>query len=178
MRPRAWHSQCSRPRAPAVISFHTGLITPSVNVRPRDPNYRLLEKAGVLKLGKDRGRTTPVILTSAGEKRLKEIAGVQETSEKDATVAYVVPIAARRLLAVDKITMITGKRATVEFTWKWVPNTLGESFDASSALVKSFNTWDRATLINKYGVDFYNGQAKTALINIVKVDQNWKVGEE
>jgi hypothetical protein len=41
-------------QGPALIRFHTGVITPSVDLKPRDRNYRLLEKAGLLKLGKDR----------------------------------------------------------------------------------------------------------------------------
>jgi hypothetical protein len=165
-------------QGPAVIRFHTGLITPSVELKPRDPNYRLLEKAGLLKLGRDKGRSTPVVLTSAGEKGLREIPGVRKTREKDGTDSYVVPIAQCRLLTVGKITMNNARRATVEFTWKWEPNSLGEVFDASGPLVKSFNTWDRATLIDKYGANFYHGEAKKTAITLVKFDHSWKIPEE
>ena len=47
---------------------------------------------------------------------------------------------------------------TIEYTWKWVPNQMGDLFDAGGSLVKGFNLWDRETLINKYEADFYNGK--------------------
>jgi hypothetical protein len=39
-----------------------------------------------------------------------------------------------------------------------VPNQFGDVFDAGGPLVKSFNLWDRQTLINKYNADFYHGE--------------------
>ena len=47
--------------------------------------------------------------------------------------------------------------AIVEYNWKYVPNALGDVFDASGSLVKGFNLWERQTLINKYAVAFYHG---------------------
>jgi hypothetical protein len=41
---------------PAVIHFHTGLLTSSVDLKPLDPNYKLLDRAGVVKVGKPKGR--------------------------------------------------------------------------------------------------------------------------
>ena len=163
-------------QGPAMIHFHTGLLPP--RLKPSDPNYRLLEKAGVLRLGKEKGRMIPVMLTSAGEKRLSEIAGVQRAEEKDGTVSYAVPIAERRLLGVNKVTMNDLEHATVEFTWKWVPNRLGEAFDVSGPLVKSFNTWERATLIDDYAANFYHGDAKEAVISVVKSGRVWRISEE
>jgi len=163
-------------QGPALIRFHTGFL--AAGLKPYDPNYRLLEKAGLVKLGKEQGRTTPVTLTSTGEKQLGEIVGVEKTTEKNGTVSYVVPIAERRLLAVDRVTMIGLGRATVEFTWKWEPNRLGEVFDVSGSLVKSFNTWERATLISDYAANFYHGEAKQAVISVVKSDHVWKIAEE
>ena len=107
-----------------------------------------------------------------------EIVGVEKTTEKNGTVSYVVPIAERRLLAVDRVTMIGLGRATVEFTWKWEPNRLGEVFDVSGSLVKTFNTWERATLISDYAANFYHGEAKQAVISVVKSDHVWKIAEE
>jgi len=163
-------------QGPAVIRFHTGSLAPGM--KPGDPNYRLLDKAGLLKLGKEKGDRTPVTLTSAGQKQLSEIAGVEKTTEKDGTVSYVVPIAERRLLAVDRITMVDLAHATVAFTWQWEPNRLGEVFDVSGALVKSFKTWERATLISDYAANFYHGKAKQAVISVVKSDHGWKIPEE
>jgi hypothetical protein len=163
-------------QSPALIRFHTGFLAPGL--KPNDPNYRLLEKAGLLKLGKEKRRTTPVMLTAAGEKRLAEIVGVKKTTETDGTVSYVVPIAERRLLAVERITMMGLGHATVQFTWKWEPNSLGEVFDVSGPLVKTFNTWERATLISDYAANFYHGEAKQAAISVVKSDHVWKIPEE
>jgi len=163
-------------QGPAVIRFHTGFLTPGM--KPGDPNYRLLDKAGLLKLGKAQANKTPVTLTPAGQKQLSEIAGVEKAAEKDGTVSYVVPIAERRLVAVDRITMVDLAHATVAFTWQWEPNRLGEVFDVSGPLVRSFNTWERATLISDYGANFYHGEAKQAVISVVKSDHGWKVPEE
>jgi hypothetical protein len=163
-------------QGPALIHFHTGSLAP--NMKPHDPNYRLLEKAGLLRLGKEGERRTAVTLTSAGERQLKEIAGVETTTEKDGTVSYEVPIAERRLLAVERITMIDPGHATVEFTWNWEANRLGEVFDVSGPLVKSFNTWERAALISDYAANFYHGEAKRAVISVVKSDRVWNIVEE
>jgi len=163
-------------QGPAVIRVHTGFLTPGM--KPGDPNYRLLEKAGVLRLGKAKGNRTPVTLTSAGQQQLSEIPGVEKTAENDGTVSYIVPIAERRLLAVDRITMLDLAHATVAFTWQWEPNRLGEMFDVSGPLVKSFNTWERATLISDYGANFYHGEAKQAVISAMKSDHGWKIMEE
>ena len=62
----------------------------------------------------------------------------------------------------------------MQYTWKWVPNRLGTEFDASGSLVKSFATWDRATLIKSYGVDFYSGAPTKASIVLMEKDGNWK----
>jgi hypothetical protein len=64
---------------PVTIRFRTGMVIGSVQDRPHDPNYRLLEKAGLVKVGKDKGRVTPIILTEAGRRLLAEIPGVSQT---------------------------------------------------------------------------------------------------
>lgn len=69
-------------------------------------------------------------------------------------------------------------RATAEFTWGWDPNEVGEMLDASGSLVKSFNTWDRGTLIDKYGVKFYHDAPTKAVIAFVRGDGEWKVSSE
>jgi hypothetical protein len=44
---------------PAVIHFHTGLVKPTDDETPAAPGYRLLEKAGILKLAKEsKGRNS------------------------------------------------------------------------------------------------------------------------
>jgi hypothetical protein len=162
----------------AMIHFHVGRVTASVDVKPHDPNYRLLEKAGLLKLGRDQGRTTPVTLTPEGERQLQAIAEVSKTKEGDGTESYVVPIADRKVIEISHITMINPNRAIVDFTWKWEPNQLGESFDASGPLVKSFNTWERGALIEKYGVNFYHAAPTSTTLTLAKVGKRWQIATE
>src|SRR5215467_10737990 len=66
-------------QGPATVTFHTGMVKGSVDDKPRDPHYALLEKAGLIKLGKDTGAygtITPVQLTAEGQKLLSDISGV------------------------------------------------------------------------------------------------------
>ena len=165
-------------QGPATVKFHTGAVVPSMDDKPGDPHYRLLEKAGVVKLEKTKGRTAPVALTPKGEGLLKQISGVKQFNEKDGTEAYVVPLAERKLLTVSNVTMTSAGRARVQFTWKWETNVLGESFDASGPALKAFNTWDRATLIQKYGAAFYHEAPKTVVIAAVKTDKGWQLASE
>ena len=165
-----------RNTGPATTQFAVGVVTASVQDRPHDPNYRLLEKAGLLKVGPDKGRQTPVTLTAAGRDLLTSIPGVTHTKDaKDATDSYVLPIADRKLVGTPKVTMTGMGRATVEFAWAWEPNKLGELLDASGPLVKSFSTWDRATLIEKYGAKFYHGEPSKAVLSFERTDTGWHV---
>ena len=43
-------------QGPAALRFHTGAVKPSINEKPRDPHYKLLEKAGMLKVSKVKGK--------------------------------------------------------------------------------------------------------------------------
>jgi hypothetical protein len=163
---------------PATINVHVGKVTASVAVKPHDPNYRLLEKAGLVKLGKDQGAVTPVMLTPKGETQFQEIVGVVKTKEEDGTESYTVPIASRRLVEISKITMTNPSHAIVDYTWKWEPNQLGEVFDASGPLVKSFNTWERGTLIDKYGAKFYHADPTKTTLTLAKVGKHWEISAE
>ena len=160
-----------RQQGSATVQFHVGMVKPSVNEKPQDPHYKLLEKAGIVKLGKSDGRVYPVALTGDGAKLLAQIPDVSKTKEKDGTDLYMVPLAERRLVEVSKVTMNSPTRATVVYSWKWEPNRLGNLFDASGSLVKSFNTWDRATLIDKYGANFYHADPTKVQIVLSKPDR-------
>ena len=168
-------------QGPATLRFHIGIIKSSVDDKPHDPHYRLLEKAGLVRVGKDTGpykTITPVELTPQGQRLLEEIPGVTKGSEKDGTLVYSVPLAERKLVAVSKVTMVNPARALVEITWKWEPNKLGNLLDASGSMVKSFNTWDRATLIQKYGADFYHGDPTRVTLSMVKGDNAWQIATD
>ena len=132
----------------------------------------------MLKLGKDQGRFTPVTLTPQGERQFQEIAGVRKTKEEDGTESYTVPIADRKLVEISKITMTNPSHAIVDFTWKWEPNQLGEIFDASGPLVKSFNTWERGALIEKYDANFYHAIPARTTLTLAKVGKHWQIAAE
>ena len=165
-------------QGPASVQFHGGMVVPSVNDRPTDPQYRLLEKAGLLKLGKPQGRATPVIVTAVAQNEFKAIPEFRQWKDKDGTDVYYVPLAERRLAELSKVTMKSPSVAFVEYTWKWEPNKIGEIFDASGSAVKSFNTWDRATLIQKYGANFYHAEPAKASVTLVRGDKGWQVATE
>ncbi|MGA8149925.1 MAG: hypothetical protein WB952_03180 [Terriglobales bacterium] len=160
---------------PAVITFHTGTVTRSVIEKPEDPHYRLLEKAGIVKLAKTAGGGEAVSLTPAGERLIAAIPGVKKWRETDGTSAYQVPLAERELVSVTGVTMNGVNDATVEYTWKWVPNQMGNIFDAGGSLVKGFSIWDRQTLINKYEVDFYHGSPTRSTLTFARSDQGWRI---
>ena len=48
-------------------------------------------------------------------------------------------------------------------------------FDAAGPMVKGFNTWDRATLIEKYGASFYHGAPTRAAQMFSKSDKGWQI---
>jgi len=162
--------------APPTVSFHTGSLVASVADKPSNPQYRLLEKLGVLKLGPGNGYDHPVSvkLTPKGEQLLAQIPGVQRSKEKDGSELYVVPLAEKRLVDISKIEMVRIGRANIAFSWKWETNALGADFDAAGPLVKTFNTWDRGTLIDKYGVQFYHEAPTTVAMALAKTDKGWQ----
>jgi hypothetical protein len=162
-------------QGPATIRFSTGLITSNVNEKPMDPQYPLLTKAGILETKKKSWNSITSVLTPAGQKLLDGIPGMEKVTNPDKTVSYQVPLAERKLLAIDKVEMIRPHLARVTYSWQWDANRLGKEFDASGDLVKSFNTWDRGTLIKSYGVDFYSAApTRVALVLQETKDGSWK----
>jgi hypothetical protein len=165
-------------RGPATVHFHGGVVMPSIDEKPRDPHYKLLDKAGLIKAAPATGGGLRVALTTLGERTFAEFPEFKKFKNPDGTESFVVPLAERKLVEVGKVTMAGPNQAKVEYSWKWQPNKLGEQFDASGALVKNFNTWDRATLIQKYGADFYTGEPTKAVLTMVRTDKGWRVSTE
>lgn len=161
-------------QAPPTVSFHTGLVKEGYSESPLDVRYRLLEKAGVLTVTKQKGGKDQVKFTDKGSELVKQIPGVKESKDPDGTQAYEVPLAARKLVEVSKITMNGPERATVQFVWQWDPNGLGQSFDASGPFVSKFNTFDRVSLIDKYGARFYHQAPTKVTVALVKGDKGWQ----
>ncbi|HLM81678.1 MAG TPA: hypothetical protein VK302_13815 [Terriglobales bacterium] len=160
---------------PAVIHFRTGLIKPGVDEKPGDPNYRLLEKAGIIKLAKAAQGSVLVSITPEGERLMSGVPGFKKSKEADGTFSYQAPLAQRQLVSIAGVNMNGADNAIVEYTWKWVPNQLGDVFDAGGPLVKSFNLWERQTLINKYQVDFYNANPTKSTLALVRSGREWKI---
>jgi len=168
-------TQILKSQAPGSIRFSTGTVVSSVNEKPNDPQYKLLAKANIVVIKAKGPNSLIVNLTDTGEKLLGEINGVQKTKNPDGTTTYIVPLALRTLVSIDQVKMIKPHFAQVNYTWKWEPNRLGQEFDASASMVKSFNTWDRATLIKSYGVDFYGAVPSKASVVLQETNEgNWK----
>lgn len=160
---------------PAVVHFRTGLVMPSADETPGDAHYRLLEKAGIIQSAKAAHRGEMVSLTPAGERLMTALPNIKKWKETDGTFSYQVPLAQRQLVSIAGITMNGVNNAMVEYTWKWAPNQLGEVFDVGGPLVKSFNLWDRQTLIDKYEADFYHGNPTKSTLALVRTDQGWRL---
>jgi hypothetical protein len=100
---------------------------------------------------------------------------VKKNKNADGTTTYLVPLAVRKLVSIDKVTMIKPHLAQVDYTWEWDANRLGREFEASGSLVQTFSTWDRATLIKSYGVDFYSAAPAKASVTLLEGDNGtWK----
>jgi len=167
-------------QGPTTLEFRVGRVVASVDARPHDPQYRLLEKVGLIKVGKDQGRITPIVLTPAGEAFLKAVPGVTKVKTKtDESETYVVPLAEHQLVGAPKVKMLAIGRANVEFDWAWQTTKMGDLFDAAGSEVKSFNTWDRGTLIDKYGAKFYHAAPVHAAIVVARNDKGvWQIAPE
>jgi hypothetical protein len=166
---------------PPTVSFYTGKVNAAVEDNAQDPQYKLLEKAGLITLGKPTGtygQTIPVELTGKGDEMLKQIAGATEKKATDGAVKHVVPLATRKLLLVTDVKMVNPSRATVEVTWAWQTNALGDMFDAAGAQVQSFNTWQRSVLIEKNGAAFYHGAPTKVVLALSKSDAGWQIATE
>jgi len=160
---------------PATLHFETGNITADESEKLREPHYRLLEKEGYLKIGKQSGSKTPVSLTPQGQAFLAEVPGVKQSKNKNGNDEYVVPMGQRKLLEVSKVTMESANKAIIEYSWKWEPTKAGDLFDAAGPAVKQFNTWERTALIDKYGASFYHGDPTKVVVTLVKNYYGWKV---
>lgn len=161
-----------------AISFHTGLVKDRPEESPRDLRYRMLERAGVVTVGANQVAGTPVDLTAEGKKLLTQIPGAKRTEEADGAVAYRVPLAEMELVQITNVATSRPGRATVEFTWRWRPTALGESFDASGTVVRAFNSQEQMELMDKYGVRFYRQPPETAVVALDKSPQGWRLASK
>jgi hypothetical protein len=164
-------------QGPVVLIIHSGKVETSINEKPHDPHYKLLEKAGLLKTADVKGKDlVNVTLTPEGEKMITEIPEFKKTENKDGTASLFIPIASKQVVSISNVKMSGPNVAVVEYTWKWVPTPVGDIFDADNKLVKAFNIWDTQTLISKYDVNYYHGAPQKAVVRMVRGDNDqWKV---
>ncbi len=170
-------SDILKAQGPTTVTFHTGQVAERFDDDPHDARYRLLQKAGVIGISKDKGAKAKISVTAQGEEMLKAVAGVKHTESADGDT-YVVPLAERKLLSVSNVKMFGPERANVTYSWKWSPNAIGQYFDASEGKLSDFNTWDRMSLIDKYGARFYEEPPTTVTVALAKTDKGWQIATE
>ncbi|HUO60809.1 MAG TPA: hypothetical protein VMU24_09090 [Candidatus Acidoferrales bacterium] len=162
-------------RPPTTVKFYTGTLNANSSETPDEPQYKLLQKVGVLKTEKiKKSPDVRVMLTPDGEKMIASLPDTKKTT-KDAETEYDVPLATRKLVNVTQVTKLAPNRFLVNYTWQWVPNKLGDDFDASSELVKGFSTWDRQKLIDKCGAAFYHAAPESSSVVLMKSTHGWEV---
>jgi hypothetical protein len=159
--------------APITVSFHTGMVSYAATDNPSSPQYKLLENAGILKLGKAKGHAAQVDLTPAGKEFLASLPNVQTLQDKDHTTLYVLPLASRKLVSVDKIIKLSHQKFQIQYRWAWQTTKAGEMFDIDGKLVQSLPSYDRSVLINQHGANYYHGAPGVASMLLAKGDTGW-----
>jgi hypothetical protein len=165
-------------RRPAVTEFRTGTVKPRPNDTVSEPNYRLLEKAGLVKVRKDKSGAGAVTLTPQGEQALAAVPGVKQAKNKDGSVTYTVPLAERKLLQVTAVVVEHPNVARVDYTWQWAPNQFGDLFDATGAAAMSLDMWGRSSLIQKHGSDLFHDKPAKESVRVLHTDKGWIVASE
>lgn len=158
-----------------VLEFRSGKVQASGAEQPKDPHYKVLEKAGLITLKNVSWDTNIVAVTDDGEKLFGSIPGFQKKNNADNTVSYLVPLATRKLIKIDSAVLANPNSAKVEYEWQWVPNQVGTLFDLSGENLRSYSTWDHQKLIDKYGADFYQPTTKKETVDLVKGDKGWQM---
>ncbi|MGZ4787121.1 MAG: hypothetical protein ACXVZX_01300 [Terriglobales bacterium] len=159
----------------ATVHFHSGKIMGGYDEQAKDPHYKVLEKAGFLKVKSLNWNSTEVTVTDVGEQTFTGIKGYKKWKNADNSWSWDVPLAARKLEKIDSITMNNPDSARVEYEWKWVPNSIGELFDLEGGNLKGYTAWERQKLIDKYGADFYHAATKKEVLNFTKGDKGWQI---
>ena len=165
-------------RGPEKVHFHVGFVKPGTGEQPFDPHYRLLEKAGLVKLSKPTYKGVNVKLTPAGTELLGAC-GAQEEKNKDGTLGYTVTLAERKLLKVTKVEMVSPRKAGVEYEWNWQPTQLGLVFDLNGPSMAKLPIYDRAVLIQKYGATYYTDakpQTNAFMLQWDQPSRTWRPG--
>jgi len=158
---------------PVTVTFHTGKVSYKNTDIPTDAQYKLLEKAGYLKITGTKDFAANVELTPAGKSFLASMPEVKPVSEKDGTTGYTLPLATRKLVAITKIAKLGTRKFEVDYTWQWVPTKAGDLFDVAGAVAQSLPVYERSSLIDRHGGAYYHAQPDTVAIALVKSDEGW-----
>lgn len=173
-------TQILQAQGPVTLHFSTGMVEPSMVEKPFDPHYKLLAEAGLVKTGKPTYKGLDVTLTPEGKKML-DACGAKAKKGDSGGDSYDVPLATRKLLRVTNVEMISPGLAKVEYEWNWNPTPLGLIFDIKSPLMAGMSQWESATLIQKYGADFYkDSDTKKVTIRVLWDDnaKAWRLSRE
>jgi predicted transcriptional regulator len=160
--------------APISVTFYTGNVSYAVANKPSDPQYKLFEKAGFLKIGKGKGWAAQVDLTPEGKQFLASLPEVKTVPDKDNTTSYVVPLATRKMNTVGTVTKLGPDRFQVQYTWTWQTTKAGEIFDIPGKLVQSLPSYDRSVLIDQHGANYYHSAPSQAAMVLRKSDKGWE----
>ncbi len=162
--------------APVTITFHTGNLSYGYADKPSNPQYKLLEKAGILKIGKMKNYASEVELTPAGKELLARLPGVKTVvgDKKDNSTAYTLPLATRKLVSVGAINKLGQQKFQVQYTWAWQPTEVGEMFDINGKLVQGLANYDRSLLIDQHGGNYYHAAPAQSAIVFAKGDKGWE----
>ncbi len=139
---------------PAILHFHTGLLTYKTDQKVAEPQYSLMERAQLITIEK-RDNGVEVDLTEAGAKMVNSIAGTTHAKEADGTTEYLVPLATREVVAVTGVNVISPSSANIHYTWKWRPTAMGDVFDLAGSYASGLDVWERAELA-KDGADLFH----------------------
>ena len=159
--------------APVTVSFHTGLVSYAAADKPSDPQYKLFENAGILKITKGKGYAAQVDLTPEGKQLLASLADVQMVQDTGNTTEYILPLATRKLVSVNKVLKLTPDRFQVEYTWAWQTTKAGDMFDIPGKLVQELPPYERSVLIDQHGASYFHGEPAQDSLLLMKSDKGW-----
>jgi len=159
----------------ATVHFRSGKVVSGFDEQAKDPHYKVLEKAGFLKLKNLAWNSNDVTVTEDGEKAFTAVPGFKKWKNADNTMSWDIPLATRKLIKIDSITLPNMNTAKVEYEWQWVPNNIGSLFDLDGNNLKGYSTWDHQKLIDKYGANFYHAAPKKEVVTMIKNDSGWQI---
>jgi hypothetical protein len=159
---------------PVQVTFDTGNLSYDTGENPADPQYKLLANAGILKIAKAKPDAAQVELTPAGKQFLASFPDVKGAPAENHRIAYTLPLAYRKLVALGQITRLNQDTFRVQYTWQWQTTKAGEMFDVAGNLVHTLSSYERGLLINQHGAKYYHAAPAQTFIVLMKGDHGWE----